>query len=67
MSFCEMDCFVRIDAGFSAEGGHQTTDIHLMSFVLLQARVKALARDGTEYELVEPVLRIGSGGYVERV
>lgn len=57
---------VGIDAGFSAEGGHQTTDMHLMSFVLSQARLAAFARDATDFELVEPVLEIHSDGSVHR-
>lgn len=58
---------IAIDAGFSAEGNHQTTDMHLMSFELSQERIRALARDATDYELVEPVLQIASNGYVEHV
>jgi hypothetical protein len=49
---------VGIDAGFSAEGGHQATDMHLMSLTLSEARLNAFARDATEFELVEPVLEI---------
>jgi hypothetical protein len=56
---------IGIDAGFSAEGNHQTTDMHLMSVALAQAKIKALARDATVYELVEPVLRIAADGRVE--
>jgi hypothetical protein len=58
---------VGIDAGFSAEGGHQTTDMHLMSNVLSQARLSAFARDATDFELVEPVLEIRSDGSVQRL
>jgi hypothetical protein len=58
---------VGIDAGFSAEGGHQTTDMHLMSVVLSQARLTAFARDATDFELVEPVLEIHSDGSVRRI
>lgn len=49
---------VGIDAGFSAEGGHQATDMHLMSLALSEARLNAFTRDATEFELVEPVLEI---------
>ena len=58
---------VGIDAGFSAEGGHQTTDMHLMSFALSQARLNALARGATDFELVEPVLQIRFDGSVHRI
>lgn len=57
---------VGIDAGFSAEGPHQTTDMHLMSVVLSQARLTAFARDATDFELVEPILEIRSDGSVRR-
>src|SRR5262249_20179398 len=58
---------IGIDAGFSAEGNHQTTDMHLMSFELSQEKIRAFARAATDYELVEPVLRIASDGHVEHV
>jgi hypothetical protein len=58
---------IGIDAGFSAEGNHQTTDMHLMSFELSQEKIKLFARAATDYELVEPVLQIDSGGHVEHV
>ena len=57
---------VGIDAGFSAEGGHQTTDMHLMSVALSQARLAGFARDATDFELMEPVLEIRSDGSVRR-
>ncbi len=58
---------IGIDAGFSAEGGHQTTDMHLMSFMLSQAKLEIFARAATDYELVEPVLEFLSDGNVRRV
>jgi hypothetical protein len=58
---------IAIDAGFSAEGGHQTTDFHLMSYDLSQEKLKTFAREATNYELVEPVIRIAGAGQVERV
>ncbi|MBB2819283.1 UNVERIFIED_ORG: hypothetical protein GGD51_000532 [Rhizobium esperanzae] len=58
---------VGIDAGFSAEGGHQTTDMHLMSIVLSQTRLNAFAKDATDLELVGPVLEIRSDGSVRRL
>lgn len=58
---------MRIDAGFSAEGGHQTTDVSLMSFELSQQKRNALSRDAGAYELVEPVLQIARNGHVEHV
>jgi hypothetical protein len=58
---------IRVDAGFSAEGNHQKTDISLMDFDLSQAKRLALARDAVVYELIEPVLQIAPTGYVEHV
>jgi hypothetical protein len=58
---------IGIGAGFSAEGDHQTANMHLMSFELSQEKIRAFARTATNYELVEPVLRIASDGHVEHV
>lgn len=58
---------IRIDAGFSAEGKHQNTDMTLMDFEFSQAKMQALGRDADVYELVEPVLQIAQSGYVEHV
>lgn len=58
---------ISIDAGFSAEGGHQTTDMHLMTFELSREKLKAFARGATDYELVEPLIRVAADGQVERV
>lgn len=55
---------IRVDAGFSAEGSHQTTDMSLMAFDVSQSRMRAFARDADVYELVEPVLEIASDGNV---
>jgi len=48
-------------------GSHQTTDMHLMSFDHSQQKVGFFARGATDYELIEPVLRIASDGSVEYV
>lgn len=58
---------VAIDAGFSAEGGHQTTDMHLLSFALAEERRSGYARDATQFELIEPILEIRFGGSVRRI
>ncbi|MGR9285393.1 hypothetical protein [Rhizobium johnstonii] len=58
---------VGIDAGFSAEGGHQTTDMYLMSLLRSQARLAAFEKNATDFELVEPVLEIQSDGSVRRI
>lgn len=58
---------IRVDAGFSAEGGAQKTDMALTDCALAQEKRKALRRDLAVYELVEPVLQIAPTGYVEHV
>jgi hypothetical protein len=58
---------IRVDAGFSAEGAHQKTDMALMDFALSQAKREALGRDADIYEIVEPVLQIAPNGYVDRL
>jgi hypothetical protein len=58
---------IAVDAGFSAEGNHQTTDMHLMSYDLSQERLKAFERKAQYYELVEPVIRVAGDGEVERL
>ncbi len=55
------------DAGFSAEGNHQTTDMHMMSYDFSQEKLKVFARGSTCYELIEPVIRVNGGGEVKRV
>jgi hypothetical protein len=58
---------IGVDAGFSAEGGHQTTDMYLMSFDLSQEKVGAFTRGAPDYDLVEPVIRVAADGSVEHV
>lgn len=58
---------IRVDAGFSAEGNHQTTDMTLMAFDVWQSRKRAFVRDADVYDLIDPVLQISSDGKVERI
>jgi hypothetical protein len=58
---------IAVDAGFSAEGIHQTTDMHIMSYELSQKKLKAFAREAACYELIEPVIRVAGNGQVERL
>ncbi len=55
---------IGVDAGFSAEGGHQTTDMHRMDSSFCRERVAIFDRAATVYELVEPVLLITAAGHV---
>jgi hypothetical protein len=56
---------IRIDAGFSAEGAHQTTDMQLMSYKLSQDKLAEFARTSNTYQLVAPVIRVSSNCQVE--
>jgi hypothetical protein len=58
---------IAVDAGFSAEGNHKTTDMHLMSYDLSQEKLKLFARGATCYELIEPIIRVAGDGRVERL
>lgn len=58
---------ISVDAGFSAEGNHQSTDMHLLAFAFSQEKLKSFARGAVDYELVEPVIRVGEDGKVERL
>ncbi len=58
---------ISVEAGFSAEGSHQTTDMRLISYEVLQEKLKLFARGALYYELIEPVIRVSHDGQVERV
>ncbi|TPL86789.1 hypothetical protein FJ950_10330 [Mesorhizobium sp. B2-3-14] len=58
---------INVEAGFSAEGAHQTVQFALLTADLAQSRLTALDRTSTVYELVGPVLEIRSDGSVVRV
>lgn len=45
----------------------KTTDMHLMTFKLSQEKLKAFSRHATDYELVDPVIRVDGDGRVESV
>jgi hypothetical protein len=58
---------MKVDAGFSAEGNGQKTDMSWMDIAVAKERRRELEREADVYELVEPVLQIASNGYVEHV
>lgn len=58
---------ISVDAGFSAEGSHQNTDMHLIAQALCQERLVMFDRAATAFELVAPILTIDSTGAVARV
>lgn len=58
---------IALDAGFSAEGSHQTTDMHRLDAAFCKQRVAAFDKAATVYELVENVLLISATGEVIHV
>ena len=56
-----------VDAGFSAEGAAQTTQVALLDLALSQTKLGAFSRQSGVYDLVEPVLEILSDGSVQSV
>lgn len=56
---------IALDAGFSAEGMHQTTDMHRMDAEFCIQRVAAFDKAATVYELIENVLLISATGQVK--
>jgi len=58
---------IAIDAGFSAEGPQQTTDMHRIDEAFCKQRIAAFDKAATEYELVENVLLISATGQVTYV
>lgn len=58
---------MNVEAGFSAEGAHQTVQLGLLPLDLARSRLHALERTSTVYDLVGPVLEIRSDGSVCRI
>lgn len=58
---------ISVDAGFSAEGSQQNTDMHLLTQALSQERLAMFTPAATVFELVAPILRIDSAGAATRV
>lgn len=58
---------MNVEAGFSAEGGHQKVQIGLLPLDLAQERLNSFARNSDVYDLVDPILEIRSDGNVRRI
>ena len=56
-----------IGAGFSADGPHQNAQIGLLDPVVWLAKLRALDRSSTVYELADRVLEVHGDGRVEQV
>jgi hypothetical protein len=55
---------IAVDAGFSAEGAHQMTDMHRMDAASCIERAAAFDKAATVYELIGNVLLISAAGQV---
>ena len=55
---------IGVDAGFSAEGAHETTDMHILGLDFCKEKLATFTRPANTYDLVGPVLFIGSDGKV---
>jgi len=58
---------LNVEAGFSADGAHQRVQLTLLDFALARTKSGALTRGSAVYDLVQPVLEIGSDGTVHRI
>jgi hypothetical protein len=56
-----------VDAGFSAEGGSESTDMHILELDLCKSRLAMFTRPNTTFDLVGPVLLVGSDGKATHV
>ncbi len=58
---------INVEAGFSAEGVHQNVQVGLLASDFCQAKLNALERNSSVYDLVAPVLEISANGSVKRI
>ena len=58
---------MNIDAGFSAEGSHQTVQVTILESDLWKAKLSALDRTSTVYELAGPILQVSHDGKVQQI
>lgn len=58
---------VSVEAGFSAEGAHQSVQIGLLASDFTQRQLVVFARASTVYDLAQPVLEISADGTANRI
>jgi len=58
---------MNIEAGFSAEGGHQMVQVGWLDSTLWKAKLSALGRASTVYDLAGPVLLVSHDGKVQQI
>ena len=58
---------VSVEAGFSAEGSHQSVQIGLLASEFTQRQLLVFARASTVYELAHSVLEISADGTTKRI
>jgi hypothetical protein len=56
-----------VDAGFSAEGDHETTDMHVLGIDLCSHRLAAFTPPADVYQLVGPILSVDANCQVTHV
>jgi len=58
---------IGIEAGFAAEGSHQTVDMYLLGLDLCKEKLGTYTYPADSYELVGPVLLVDANGQVSRI
>jgi hypothetical protein len=58
---------IGVDAGFSAEGNHETTDMHILGLEFCKERLATFTRPANVYELIGPVLSVDANGRVTHI
>jgi len=58
---------VGVEAGFSAEGAHQSVQLALLSADFAQSQLAVFAQTSTVYDLAHPILEISADGAVKRI
>lgn len=58
---------IGVDAGFSAEGNHETTDMHLLALEFCKEKLAAFTRPTDIFELIGPVLSIDENAHVDEI
>lgn len=58
---------IGVDAGFSAEGSHETTDMHILGLGFCKTKLATFTRAADVYELIGPVLSVDANGTVIHV
>ncbi len=58
---------IGVDAGFSAEGNHETTDMHILGLEFCKKKLATFTRPANVYELIGPVLLVDANGRITHI